>query len=115
MGRDHKSAAARAGDAPGPTLELIGDTPAVERQLAALESERQALTLIGDLDTRREAVRVQQILTGLACDILREQDVVDTFERLQDCKRASTGFDDLGHPRPLLTAPERRRRGPRLR
>ncbi len=47
-------------------LALVGETAEVQREFAALESERQGLTLIGDLDTRREAIRLCEALTGLA-------------------------------------------------
>ena len=89
-------------------LSLVGDATVVQDALASLENHRQHLSLIADLDTRREASRIQQALPTLAVDVGMESDVLDALERLHGCMRKSMGIGDFGGVAALRVTPNRR-------
>ncbi len=89
-------------------LRLVADATVVQDALAGLENQRQHLTLIADLDTRREASQLQQTLAALAADVGRESDVVEALERLHGCMRKSMGIGDFGGVAALRITPSGR-------
>lgn len=89
-------------------LALVGNEAVVHDALADLESHRQPLALIADLDTRREAVRFQQALAALSADVGNEADVLTGLERLYECMRRGMGIGDFGGVMPLRVTPSRR-------
>lgn len=89
-------------------LPLVAETAGVQDALASLENHRQHLTLIADLDTRREASRLQQMLAALAADLGKESEVLDALELLHGCMRKGMGIGDFGGVLPLRVTPSRR-------
>jgi hypothetical protein len=89
-------------------LALVGEAAIVQDALGELENHRQHLTLIADLDTRREASRLQHVLAALAADIGNESEVLDTLERLHGCMRKGMGIGDFGGVTALRVTPSRR-------
>ena len=80
----------------------------MKNSLEQMDLQRQALSLIADLDTRREAGTLLGALRDYASGACTHPDCHDSLSRLQECMRVSLGVGEFGGVLPLRMTPGRR-------
>lgn len=92
----------------GQCAHLVAVAPEVKTALETLDLRRQPLSLVADLDTRREAYALNRALRDYASATCSHADCHDSIARLQECMRVSLGVGEFGGVLPLRTTPGRR-------
>lgn len=92
----------------GQCAHLAADMPQVKSAVEQLDLLRQPLSLVADLDTRRESQTLQAALRDYAGGVCTHSDCHDSLLRLQECMRVSLGVGEFGGVLPLRVTPGRR-------